>query len=119
MESEEKKFNKIENKLLNDDEFISKTKKGIYLTRVGKFIESERIFKELISKSKESKKIDTNIESNSNYKDKSTKKMIANEEVVSLEKNEEVSLDTHDETELSENINNARKTRRRSSASIE
>ena len=52
MESQRKKFNKIENKLLNDNEFVSKTKKGIYLTRVGKFIESERIFKELISKSK-------------------------------------------------------------------
>ena len=52
MESHRKKFNKIENKLLNDNEFVSKTKKGIYLTKVGKFIESERIFKELISKSK-------------------------------------------------------------------
>ena len=52
MESHKNKINKIENKLLNDIEFVSKTKKGIYLTRVGKFIESERIFKELISKSK-------------------------------------------------------------------
>ena len=52
MESGENKFNKIENKLLNDNEFVSKTKRGIYLTKVGKFIESERLFKELISKSK-------------------------------------------------------------------
>ena len=52
MEIDKNKFNKIENKLLNDDEFVSKTKKGIYLTRVGNFIESEKIFKELISKSK-------------------------------------------------------------------
>ena len=52
VESDRNKFNKIENKLLSDKEFVSKTKKGIYLTRVGKFIESEKIFKELISKSK-------------------------------------------------------------------
>jgi predicted O-linked N-acetylglucosamine transferase (SPINDLY family) len=52
VESERNKLNKIENKLLNDAEFVSKTKKGIYLIRVGKFIESEQIFKELISKSK-------------------------------------------------------------------
>tara|TARA_B100000886_G_scaffold321046_1_gene262970 strand:- start:522 stop:2414 length:1893 start_codon:yes stop_codon:yes gene_type:complete len=52
MESHKNNFNKIENKLLNDNEFVSKTKKGIYLTRVGKFTESERIFKELIYKSK-------------------------------------------------------------------
>ena len=52
MESYRNKLKKIENNLLNDHEFLSKTKKGIYLTSVGKFIESERIFKELISKSK-------------------------------------------------------------------
>ena len=52
MDSDKNNFNRIENKLLNDNEFVSKTKKGIYLTRVGKFIESEKIFKELISKSK-------------------------------------------------------------------
>ncbi len=52
MDSDRNTFNKIENKLLKDNEFVSKTKKGIYLTRAGKFIESEKIFKELISKSK-------------------------------------------------------------------
>ena len=64
-----------------------------------------------ISKSKEAEKIEINIEANANSKDKSTKKTNENEEVVFLDKKDEI--------ELTDEINNARKKRRRSSASIE
>ncbi len=55
--------------------------------------------------------IDIKIETNSNSKDKSTKKTNENNEVVFK--------DNNDEIELTNEINNARKKRRRSSASIE
>ena len=63
-----------------------------------------------ISKSKEGE-IETKIELNGNSKDKSTKKTIENNEVVFLDKKDDI--------ELIDDINNARKKRRRSSASIE
>ena len=63
------------------------------------------------SKSKEAGEININIEANANFKEQSTKRTNENEEVVFLEKK--------DETELTDEINNARKKRRRSSASIE
>ena len=55
--------------------------------------------------------IDIKIETNSNSKDKSTKKTNENNEVIFK--------DNNDEIELTNEINNARKKRRRSSASIE
>jgi len=64
-----------------------------------------------ISKSKEAENIEINIEANSNSKDKSTKKIKEKEEVAFL--------DNNDEIELKDEINNSRKKRRRSSASIE
>ncbi len=64
-----------------------------------------------ISKSKEANNSDINIEENANSKVKSTQRTNENKEVVLLDK--------HDETEITDEINNARKTRRRSSASIE
>ena len=62
-----------------------------------------------IPKSKEVAEIE--IESNTISKDKSTKTINESEKVLSLEKNDEI--------ELNDEINNARKKRRRSSASIE
>jgi len=56
-------------------------------------------------------KIQIKIEANENSKDKSTKKTNENNEVVFTDKK--------DETELKDELNNARKKRRRSSASIE
>ena len=64
-----------------------------------------------ISKEEGESAIEINIETNSNSKDKSTKKPSENKEVVFLEKN--------DENELKDEISNARKKRRRSSANIE
>ncbi len=64
-----------------------------------------------ISKSKDSVAIESNIEKYTNSKDKSTKKTYENEEVIFLDKKDEI--------ELTDDINNARKKRRRSSASIE
>ncbi len=66
-----------------------------------------------ISKSKEANNSEINIEENANSKVKSTKKTNENEEEVV------VLLDKNDATEITDEINNARKTRRRSSASIE
>ena len=63
-----------------------------------------------ISKSGE-EKIQIKIEANANSKDKSTNKTNENNEVVFTDKK--------DETELADELNNARKKRRRSSASIE
>ena len=63
-----------------------------------------------ISKSKEGE-IETKIESDGNSKDKSTKKTIENNEILFTDKKDEI--------ELTDEINNARKKRRRSSASIE
>ncbi len=63
-----------------------------------------------ISKSRE-EKIQINIEANANSKDKSTSKTNENNEVSST--------DQKDEIELTDELNNARKKRRRSSASIE
>jgi len=63
-----------------------------------------------ISKSGE-EKIQIKIEANANYEDKSTNK--------SNENNEVVLTDKKDEIELTDELNNARKKRRRSSASIE
>ena len=64
-----------------------------------------------ISKSKKAEEIEINIEANANSKDKSIKKADENEEVVFADKKDEI--------ELTDAINNARKKRRRSSASIE
>jgi ribonuclease E len=64
-----------------------------------------------LSKSKEKEEIKFNIGSKVNSKDQSTNKTNENKEVVIL--------DNKDEIELSDEINNARKKRRRSSASIE
>jgi len=64
-----------------------------------------------ISKSKEVEKIELNIEANANFKDNSAQK---------TNENAQVNLsDKKDEIELLDEINNARKKRRRSSASIE
>ena len=46
------KNNFDKNNLLKDDEFISKTKKAMHFASLGNFHSSEKIFKELISKSK-------------------------------------------------------------------
>ena len=64
-----------------------------------------------ISKSKEEKENEISIKANVNSKDKSTKKTNDNKEVVFLDKKSEI--------ELKDDTNNARKKRRRSSASIE
>ena len=64
-----------------------------------------------IKESKEAEVMKVNIEIDANYQDKSTKNSYENEEVEFLEK--EV------ETEFTDEINNARKKRRRSSANIE
>jgi len=64
-----------------------------------------------ISKSKNSEEIQINIEKNANLKNKPTQKTNENQEVAFLE--------NKDEIELTAEINNARKKRRRSSASIE
>ena len=63
-----------------------------------------------ISKSGE-EKIQIKIEANANSKDKSTNKTNENNEVVFTDKKDEI--------ELTDELNNARKKRRRSSASIE
>ena len=64
-----------------------------------------------ISKSDEGEVPGINIKANTDFKDKSTKETNEAEEVVIL--------DNSDESELTDEINNARKKRRRSSASIE
>jgi len=64
-----------------------------------------------ISKSKEADKIEINIEANANSKEKLTKKTDEAAEVILLDKK--------NETELTDDLNNSRKTRRRSSANIE
>ncbi len=64
-----------------------------------------------ITKSKEAKELEFNDTPNVNSKDKSTKKTSKNEEVFILDEKNEI--------ELTDEINNARKKRRRSSASIE
>ena len=56
-------------------------------------------------------KIQIKIEENANSKDKSTNKTNENNEVVLIDKKDEI--------ELTDELNNARKKRRRSSASIE
>ena len=69
---------------------------------------AKRVKKISVSKEEELK---INIETNIISKDKSTQKTHKNEEVVIL--------DNNDEIELTDEINTARKKRRRSSASIE
>ncbi len=64
-----------------------------------------------ISKSKEVEKIEINTEADANSKDKSSKKNLDNKEVILLDKKDDI--------ELTDEINNARKKRRRSSANIE
>ena len=64
-----------------------------------------------ISKSKEVEEIEINTEANSISMDKSSKKDLDNEEVILLDKKDQI--------ELTDEINNARKKRRRSSANIE
>ncbi len=56
-------------------------------------------------------KIPIKIEANENYKDKSTNKTTENNEIVSKDKKDEI--------ELTDELNNARKKRRRSSANVE
>ena len=63
------------------------------------------------SKSKELEEIAITIEDNTNSNDEATNQTNENEEIVSLNQNDEI--------ELTDEINNARKKRRRSSASIE
>ena len=63
-----------------------------------------------ISKSQDTKAIEIKLDANINSKDNSTKKTNENNEVVFLEKKDEI--------ELTDEINNARKKRRRSSARI-
>ena len=62
-------------------------------------------------KPKEHKEVKFNIEENENSNDMATKKTNENEEVLFLEPKEEI--------EVTDEINNTRKKRRRSSASIE
>ena len=83
----------------NDEEKILDNKKS----------KSKKVRK--ISKSKDAEEIETNIDANANTKDKSKLKTNEDKEVVFL--------DDKDEIELPDNINNARKKRRRSSANIE
>jgi len=64
-----------------------------------------------ISKSEEAEEVKVNIETNSNFEDKSTIKTYDNEKVLIS--------DDKDDIELTDEINNARKKRRRSSANIE
>ena len=64
-----------------------------------------------ILKSEEAEVLEINIKANTDFKEKSTKEADETEEVVILDKS--------DESELRDEINNARKKRRRSSASIE
>ena len=64
-----------------------------------------------VSKSKEIEGIEVSNEAHANLKDKSTKTTKNNEKVVFLDKKDEI--------ELKDEINNARKKRRRSSANIE
>jgi ribonuclease E len=64
-----------------------------------------------ISKSQDADEIDINIEVGEDLKDKSTKKANSNDEALFSDKKEQI--------ELQDEINNARKKRRRSSASIE
>jgi len=71
----------------------------------------ERKSKQTKKISKSEEKIQLKIETNANSKDKSTNKTNENNEVVFSDKKDEV--------ELSDDLNNARKKRRRSSASIE
>ena len=52
MESYKNFVDKSENKLLKDNEFISQTKKAINFAKLGNFLGSEIILKELISKDK-------------------------------------------------------------------
>ena len=52
MESYKNFADKSENKLLKDNEFISQTKKAINFAKLGNFLASEIILKELISKDK-------------------------------------------------------------------
>ena len=66
---------------------------------------------EKISKSKEAEELKVNIEANSHSKDKSTKKNNDKEKVLIS--------DDKGEIDLTDEINNARKKRRRSSANIE
>ena len=43
---------KLNNKFLNDIEFVSQTKKAVHFAKIGNFIASERIYRELILKDK-------------------------------------------------------------------
>ena len=52
MESYKNNMDQSKNKLFKDNEFISQTKRAIHFARLGNFHASEKIFKELISKSK-------------------------------------------------------------------
>jgi len=78
-----------------------------------KALDNKKTKSKQIKKSSKSgeEKIQINIEANANSKDKSTNKTNENNEVVFTDKKDEI--------ELTDEINNARKKRRRSSASIE
>ena len=86
-----KENKKEEEKLLNNKKIKTKKVKGS-------------------SKSKEVEEIEISVESNINFEDKSTKKLDDNKEVLFVDKKDEI--------ELTDEINNARKKRRRSSARI-
>ena len=94
---------------LTSNNFVSLNgnSKGKEKTLINKKTTSKQL--KNISKSKKAETI--NIEKNTDSKDKSTNKTNENQELVFLEKKDEI--------ELKEEINNARKKRRRSSASIE
>jgi ribonuclease E len=64
-----------------------------------------------ISESKEAQEIEINTKANANIKDKSTKKTSKTEEVVSIDKKDQI--------ELTDEVKDTRKKRRRSSASVE
>ena len=70
-----------------------------------------KIDNESILNSKEEDEIEINIEANANSKDKSTKNSQEAEEVIVLDKKNDI--------ELTDDIKNSRKTRRRSSANNE
>jgi ribonuclease E len=76
-----------------------------------KTIDHKKTKAKQISKSKEAEKQEISIEANPNSKNKSTKNINEAEEVFLLDK--------QSENELSDELNNSRKTRRRSSANIE
>jgi ribonuclease E len=102
---------KIGKEYLTSNNFIhiKDSSKGKEKTSSNKKIKAKQIKK--IQKSNATEKIQTNIEANATFKDKSIKKTDENQEIIISDKTNEL--------ELTDEINNARKKRRRSSANIE